>query len=866
MHKTTPQTQNPSDQEKLGWLKRVFTYLGWSFPEAEEDSGNRVGSDPRPLEEASPKASAPDQQIPESSAVKHGTETQAEPSSEGNDVPDEEQKKIFLNSIRKFASWDGADGEKNLAEAKAAMLEVFPESTAEIDAMVTQGKGLRKAKTKLYGMIMRKGPESDEVKQFYNHAREQYPWADFVLRKTFKNTINRKNKVEAEKTDRRQAASGKPVQRVKLSRGGKKPSPLQAKRLVSRRGPVNVPNQLHPSDVRNLPPSSDWLILIDETGSEFGPDADTSNDKQKGKFVALVIPGKNPPLKPLPRKWHATDCDNIKEIDEVFQAVLDAEVGILGLAVDMVPHTGAGERWMDGVGLLLDWALRLLPVEGATRIHVQIENRGRFDKNMKWDLVERDCLRRMALAYPAAAAWIDLHIETIGKDGSPLNGYVDALAYTWARSMVSSKERLKQSQLLGTCLWEGNARAFLSHWDAYLQGVSLPETVWWEVLNQSTDPASLPGTLLQNLGIECRENVAHWERYLNETRRQMAMAPVELSRLGAAVDWLQKYQPAGTTIPPRLRMSWLTVRLANQNHRGETVSAWEEELTELGSSLMEEAAPAVCHADLHLAVARTNRFDFVGAGRPLEKWKNLPVAVPGLQYWGQIQSSLGQHRAFLGEPAEAVTCFDQAMKAFDRLSDPALREKEKAQTGCYRAIALMDDPAAEAGEVRRAVEAITGPLPKAAARLAASRDPHDRYRHHLLLRWLVFRGDTETAEAYLREQKNWVSGEAHPWPHIEGYRGLLLREQDPAAAVAKVLSAAELAFASRQGPVLRFIGSCWRTIAADWGKDWPDRKWEIESLAGELSFAGDFLQALEAGLTDHDPQTFLKHCLPFNFR
>ena len=66
--------------------------------------------------------------------------------------------------------------------------------------------------------------------------------------------------------------------------------------------------------------------------------------------------------------------------------------------------------------------------------------------------------------------------------------------------------------------------------------------------------------------------------------------------------------------------TWKTI-LAN--HMGETEVNWKHELQQLGDRLFDEAAPLVCHADLHLAVQYTNRFAFDAASKALQRWEKV---------------------------------------------------------------------------------------------------------------------------------------------------------------------------------------------------------------------------------------------------
>ena len=635
----------------------------------------------------------------------------------------------------------------------------------------------------------------------------------------------------------------------------------------SRHTRTPAPTGLHASDLRAQRHSQHWTIVIDETGAEFDANAAAVKPSRRGRFVAIAIPSKTN-LPPLPAGWHAVDQNrsNPQSIDRVLQNVLDADVGIFGIKVESLPTT-PGERWVDGVVFLIDWVLRLLPVEGPTRLRVLVENRGDFRRGDLWPLVERDCLRRLALVFPRIAGWIDLHIEVIGKSDSKFNGYADAVAYTWAQTSLASKIRMKESQLANTCLLESDARTLLNAWDSFAQGVRLPGPDWWNLLPQSANPASLTATLLDHIGTECQADSSRWSVYLDETRRQMAGGAVELARLADATAWLDRFLPENACVPPHMRLAWLIVKLARSNHYGDAESAWEQEVASLAPTLIDEAAPMVCHADLHLAVARTNRFDFEGASRALDRWRDLPIQIPGLRYWAQVRSSLGQHAAFQGDQSAAVALFDEAIAAFGRLSDPAVRDKEASQTGAYRAIALMDQPDAPDDLVREAVGKITGPINKAIPRLATSGLPAKRYAHHLLLRWLVLRGQPEQRDAYLKHRAEWQAGHGHPWPLIQIYRAILLHPNDATAAKQLALDAADLAFSADQGPVVRLIGACCRTIAAGWGEPWPEAAAEFKELEATLPAAQDRIATLRAAQENQmPPLDLLTKVLPFNFR
>lgn len=664
--------------------------------------------------------------------------------------------------------------------------------------------------------------------------------------------------------ERNRKRNGGPLSKVHPRPNQAKPTTLSLPQTSMRVPPP--PASLHPNDIRALEPAPAWTFLLDETGANFG--GAYPQPGAPGKFVGLLVNAANPGLPELPASWHAVECDNPDEIDHVVQAILDAPCGVIGLPVSALPNT-AEERWFDGMRALLDWVLRLLPLNGPTYINVLIEARLPFPPRLEPHVVSRDAIAMLARAWPERAKLITLRIATIAKKDSPLNGYVDALAFTWGSSSPAARERLKRSGLLGTCLLNIPARELAALWDTWDFPDGLPPSRWAQLV-QSQDaqnPASIPRAILDALARATQSHPQRWHAYLAETQRHLFSAPPDISAVSAMIEWLEGAKPSAHSIPPLLTLLWLTAKLACANHFGETERSWMAQLSTLSASLREETAPLCCHADLHLAVNATNRFDFDTASAVLASWHDVPVAVPGLRYWGQLHSSFGQHHAFRGDLSAARAEFAQAIAAFERLSDPAVRQKEIAQTSCYAAIAAMDDPTTPDDDVRRAVERVTSPLPHAAVTLAASSAAHQKYAHHLLLRWLVNRGDAAIAAHYLNQRQHWQTDDGHPWPLIQLYRAFLLHPSDPNAALELALDAAALAFSADQGPTVQLIGACCRAIAAAWGEPWPEAPQRLAPLYNSLPHAAQRLDTLAAFLNSPaDPHQFLRNVLPFNFR
>jgi hypothetical protein len=786
------------------------------------------------------------------------------PTLEKTVAPLDREAEWQLKEIRKYSSWDRVEGRKNLDQIIEVFERSYPGHGGAIREAVADGVEDRCLLEEAYNVAQFHGEGAPRLRVLKTNARMR------GLSWPFSKKVQKGNqRFASRQAEKESLQKGVPLSNLKVRDFKALPTVFPASAASSRVALSPAPEGLHPSDIRGKRPASKWRVYIDETGSEFGEAAEDARGPARGRVVGIVVQNPCPSLAPLALDWHASERSRA-EIERALQALLDSDAGIFGITISAVPMSH-GERWEDAVALLIDWILRLLPLsaEEAAEVEVFVEHRGAFKAGDSWELLTRESLRRLALAFPMRAALLDLKVRIIGKKHDGLNPYADAMAFVWAGGTETSRQHLANSKLVGTCLLEQHARDLLHAWDAFSQGVELPAQRWWELV-ASPDArirSSILHTFLERVGGECRVLPQNWVRFLNHVRGQMAAGPVDLKKLGAAVAWLQDHQPENEEVPPVLRMSWLTVQIAESNHLGQAEVEWEKELAGLSEGLLEEAAPMVCHANLHLAVAKTNRYAFSDARQGLQRWLEVPPVVPGLQMWAQVRSSLGQHAAFLGEGGRAVGLFREAIQGFERLSDPQQRRKELEQTGCYLALAMMDDPAVSDVEVREAVERVAGPLASAAWSLGGAGDGTLRYVHHLFVRWLVRRGDPELAAVYCEMRPEWKTGEGHPWPLIQLYRAILIHRTHPEAASELVLEAARLANEARQGPVVRLIGACCRAVGRTWGVEWTTAEPEIAALRKALPHAGAHIDCLEQDWS-RDPGaviSLLERVLPFNF-
>jgi hypothetical protein len=736
----------------------------------------------------------------------------------------------LLRAVERSANRHGAvHGE---TEAAVAQVLAHPRGTAAA-AEARLERGLRSASLlrDIYGLAARHGREDARVAAALKAFRREYPYLD------------RRAEQEADRggtaRQRRQEADRRRAEGMRVSR-------------------VRAGSVRH--EVAAMTPSPAWQLLIDETGKRFSTEV---RDGAEGRFVGLLVP-QAVSLPSLPRGFHAVDHD-LDAHDRLVQSVVDAPVGVFGVGLSALPP-GPGERWVEGVLTVVHWVLRLLPIDGPTRVEVFVEQRGDHKSGADWTALFAEVSRHLAEVDPTRYDRLRLEARVIDKTGHPLNGYVDALAFMWGSPTEASKARLRQSGLRG-CLFTGDPRPLRRAFDLLALGTALTGEQWAELVRHqdADEPFSPAGLMLARIGPAAAADVVAWRRHLDATRAHLESKAVRLGLLGRQVQWLVRWQPHGETLPPALRLAFAVARLERANHLGEVDGAVAVELAALGERLFEEEPALVCQADLDRAVLATNRFEFDEASRILAPWASRPPAVPGLRHWARVVSSLGQHAAFRGDFADAERRFAQALSAFARLSDVASAAAEARQTATYRAIVAIDRADLPDTERRRLVEVVVSLAPDDIAALAVSEEPGDKYPHHLLLRYLARHGRPAEIDAYLDARARWRRGIGHPWPLVEGYRALLLAPRD--AVAGRPMMEAAAMHALEGGPTVRLIGATLGVIAQSWGSTPVVDDALLDELEAQMPAAAPRVERLRAALgAPVEPLALLSEVLPFNFR
>ena len=624
--------------------------------------------------------------------------------------------------------------------------------------------------------------------------------------------------------------------------------------------------RVHPNSIPELAPAKKWTILFDETGTNFKESAfdENTSDIALGRMVALVVPEYT--QLPALSHFHATESP-LSAVREKLLTIRNSRCGVIGLPVNALQRIHA-EQWFACIETTLDLILRLLPVDGETTLSIQVEQRGKANPQNSFILQKTcdDCLFHLSRAFPERSKAITLESRIITKDDNPWNGYVDAIAFSW--SSPNGSLLLQETGWENTCLINQDSSLLTSYIDIMEREDRLSPEEWNRLLGHQNNiqTNSLAGALLRNIGERSRDDIALWQNYMQYVLRHLNSKAINLYKLGTQVSWLKQWQPEEGKLSPKLRLIWLTVKLAEENHKGITNSYPDQraEFNKLSLELFLEDAPFACNAALHLAVSYTNEFDFEGARSVLSFWDNHPAEVPGLQYYGQLLSSHGQHEAFMGNFDEAIKYFHDAIDAFERLSVQEIANSDISQTRAYLITALMDSEKHDE-ELAEQIKLYYGTnLEEAALQLAGSKSDADKYRHHILLRYLVQKSTNEYARKnYLSQKNDWQLSDGHPWEMIEFYRAMLCDDQEEKLIhLRKAYDIAKCGGLTLQVIAAVILGSIYfydESVKQEFEK-------LVQYVRSSLPKLGERGKVLERQLRNIEPLDFAKLVLPFNFR
>ena len=781
-------------------------------------------------------------------------------------------KYLALNEIQKFAGWDPPSPE-NLAKAKESFLKKYPACQDLVQMAESNGKLYHELQASAFQLGFSRDGESVLAEQISRtgipncyHAR---------IRAVFERgraAMTRRQEARAIK----QMKGTKKCSRKEQGKQSVQTSQTPTFKMATTPARI-ISSGIHPNSILNLKPARRWTIVSDETGSVFDNSAFDSK-KDAGYYVFVLVPD-YAYLPELQRGWHAVNKP-LKSLVSTGEDLAKSGCGIIGIPVKGL-HPTNRHLWFACIETLLDIVLRILPVDGKTEIVLNVEQRGTSDSRNAGLLAKTadDAMYHLSLVNPEKAKSICLSAKFISKMDCQLNGYADLVAF----SRGCGKDT---RQVLGKFEWDGPClisdsydvvHAFRRCLDLVHQGGVLP-VADWNVLVQSRDAqavGSLIGALLRTVGEEARKDVVLWRQYLDYVMAHLDSKAIRMSVLGPQIAWLKEYEPDAAQLPPRLRLLWLTAQLAASNHIGGTkfgAEAHEREFIELCDQLKDEDAPLTCFAALHLAVEKTDSYEFDVARSILKPWERERIAVPGLRYHAQVLSSLGQHAAFLGDNTKALEYFRKAMDVFKHLSADWQRDFD--QTCAYAVIAAMDAGASEMNDLMATylyggTYSIETMIDMAQQLSAVGEDePDSKYAHAILLRYIVtLPSDNPVRNAYVSNSTKWQwSEDGHPWELIAFYRALLLPQDEPARCewLRKGYK-----LCANGGPTLRAIAAVLLgALLYDCAATQDEYMAKVKEVISLLPNIGKVRASALLAHADKPipPLDFAKIVLPFNFR
>ncbi len=608
-------------------------------------------------------------------------------------MPPDFQHRLF--EIQRRASLAQAYGGHHrslLNNDVAAFRARFPGERAEVDHAVALGREVGQGRLALQASVERSGPASPETTALLRRLVMRWP----RFRRGFSHIV-----------DRAIAATGTTV--------------LKPPHLDHR--------------IWRLPPAEAFHLFIDETGSGF-------DAGDRGAIWGVLVPDSLLAAIPRPSpNFHAVSEPRAL-IDRTLSELLEYRVGLIGVeAGAFAPISTPGRRWLAGVTELIAWVIRLVPLADGrpTRLVIHVEQRGDHVAGEEWEALPTALLSQLARYAPARADALDLARVTV-EAKSAEGGWVDAIAHTWGGTGADAEGRRRMLELdrfvVGPLGYDLRRLYDLG----VFQGAP-PVAVWRRVVGSAASfrKDHVVHAVLERVADEVRRRPPIWRQLLDATLDALHRPELTLSAVSEEVAWLDRAIPDSISLMPPARLAWALTVLAEENHAGDTAEpSLFGAIAELCDELFEEDPVLVALADLHVAVAHTNRFEFDAAEQAVVAWRDRPLSVGGLRVHGRMRSACGQHAAFRGDPAAAEVRFREAIALFQRLSDPAAAAPDLTRTRIYRAIAAMDDPGRPDAEVEALVsEAVGDGLEDALERAFEDDAPGSRFIRHLLSRLAV---------------------------------------------------------------------------------------------------------------------------------
>ncbi len=209
--------------------------------------------------------------------------------------------------------------------------------------------------------------------------------------------------------------------------------------------------------------------------------------------------------------------------------------------------------------------LLLLPENGETRLGIHIEARSDFRSSLEQGLLKKDF--RLLLNEEADDRGSRIFLGEVGfvdKDCGFLSR-ADLLANFWDSSSSLKKAALKESGLIGICLFTEQP-AFFDACEAAMKGELIGSDQWQALLaRRDTEVEASPTFLaLRRLQLACDSEASAWKRYV--MAEYLAGKAYDLAILERQAKWLHGMK--SVSLPPLVRFYAALAELAQLNHKG----------------------------------------------------------------------------------------------------------------------------------------------------------------------------------------------------------------------------------------------------------------------------------------------------------
>lgn len=367
-------------------------------------------------------------------------------------------------------------------------------------------------------------------------------------------------------------------------------------------------------------------------------------------WVGILVP--RPVSRELPEAPEAFQLATAEpaQLAELLQQLAEGELGVLGVA-----KPGA-----DGLEALIAWVLRLLPVEGETKLEV-IAAVGPEGPSVK--AAGQGALRGLARADAGRAKSIRLAAHP-GKGQA--SHHAQALATLCFDAHPEAMALLGAHPWLGACM-VGAPWPTRGAYDA-LNTERLPgqDALTHFLAAASRVTAGSLEALVSELMVERLRTDAKLRRSTAEGAARSLRLGDDLLAVGRVAALLGAADPE-MVLPPALQLGALLARL--ESGEGEAAEA----AAHLAQALVPEDARLACAADIIRAELCLAAQEHDAAEAILQAWLAKAPELPGLGQWLALQRTMALLIAARGDKAGAKALLAETQTRAEQLMDPLSR-------------------------------------------------------------------------------------------------------------------------------------------------------------------------------------------------